>query len=96
MQTLKQDHCTPIMLFSIYINYITSFNSYILECVNHFLFRADLYEDDAIQEILRYEPIWVDEYRQLKNGENPDKIGEFSNCKMSMLFLVFKKATDKR
>ncbi|XP_064632861.1 protein SHQ1 homolog [Lineus longissimus] len=35
---------------------------------------ADLFEDDAIQEILSYEPVWVDEYRRIKSGENPDKI----------------------
>ena len=42
--------------------------------------RADLYQDECVQQVLSYRPDWEDEYKQFKAGDNPENIGRVPNC----------------
>ena len=42
----------------------------------NFLFRADLYQDEIVQEILKYKPIWLWEYSCIKNKQKEESVGK--------------------
>lgn len=42
-----------------------------------FIFRGDLYEDDTIQDLLKYKPPWVEEFDKICSGTPVETAGLF-------------------